>query len=200
MAELNAKLFRDFFGGSWHATVYATPIGETKERLAREVVFNWPSPYGEKSCLGSPAGWIAPPGGGVQDDTPQVGMAGWRCDIKRWCDPWFNVYGGYGELQWTSQAVVNGKTVVYGFVHECKKEGDDPCDHIAKCEIIGQDNFVYTITSFLKGTLRITGKRLRTAEELNKILSAAGEAAKNGFADIVKLQDEFVQVGKRHSK
>ena len=36
MAELTAKLFRDFFGGSWCGKI--TRNGE----FQREVVFNWP--------------------------------------------------------------------------------------------------------------------------------------------------------------
>jgi len=38
MAELAAKLFRDYFGGGW--------VGKVKKngKFQREVVFNWPEP------------------------------------------------------------------------------------------------------------------------------------------------------------
>ena len=26
--------------------------------------------------------------------------------IRRWCHPWFNEFGGYGEVQWASQEAV----------------------------------------------------------------------------------------------
>ena len=68
MAELAAKLFRDYFGGSWVDKV------KKNGEFQRGVVFNWPEPYGKLSCLGTPAGWVVPPGGGVQDDTRQFAI------------------------------------------------------------------------------------------------------------------------------
>ncbi len=57
MAELTAKLFRDFFGGSWSGKV--TRNGE----FQREVVFNWPELSSNNSCLGAEPELIVPPGG-----------------------------------------------------------------------------------------------------------------------------------------
>ena len=47
MAELTAKLFRDFFGGSWSGII--TRNGDFK----RKVVFNWPELSGKFSSLGT---------------------------------------------------------------------------------------------------------------------------------------------------
>jgi hypothetical protein len=164
MAELTAKLFRDIFGGSWSGVI--TRNGEFK----REVVFNWPELTGNYSSLGTATGLIVPPGGGVLDDTRQVSISGWRQDIGRWCHLWHNEFGGYGEIQWTSQDIVNGVRVLYGFGHECKQESDSPTDHIIMCELFDHDNFKYTIRSFRKGMLEIVAKRIRTGKELNALL------------------------------
>ena len=77
MAELTAKIFRDFFGGSWSGVI--TRNGELKRR----VVFNWPELRGEISSLGTGTGLIVPPGGGILDNTRQVAISGWRPDIKQ---------------------------------------------------------------------------------------------------------------------
>jgi hypothetical protein len=164
MAGLTAKLFRDFFGGSWCGRI--TRNGE----FQREVVFNWPELSGKFSSLGTETGLMVPPGTGILDDTRQVAISGWRCDIGRWGHLWHNEFGGYGEIQWTSQEMVDGITVIYGFGHECKQECDDLTDHIIKCELYDQNNFKYTISSFRKGLLEIVARRIRTGKELNALL------------------------------
>lgn len=164
MAELTAKIFRDVFGGSWSGRI--SRDGE----FQREVVFNWPELDGKFSSLGTESGLTVPPGGGVLDNTRQVAISGWRSDIRRWCHAWHNEFGGYGELQWSSVEVIDNVTILYGFGHECKQEGDDPTDHIAMCELYDKDNFKYTIKSFRKGLLEIVASRIRTGEELNALL------------------------------
>jgi hypothetical protein len=164
MAELTGKLFREYFGGSWSGII--TRNGEFKRRL----VFNWPELNGNYSSLGTEPGLMVPPGGGVLDDTRQVAISGWRHDIRRWVHVWHNEFGGYGEIQWTSQDVVNGVKVLYGFGHECKQESDDPTDHIIICELFDRDNFKYTIRSFRKGLLEIVANRIRTSKELNVLM------------------------------
>ena len=179
MAELTAKLFRDFFGGSWAGKV--TRNGE----FQREVIFNWPELRSKHSTLGTEPGLIVPQGGGVLDDTLQVYISGWRHDIRRWSHVWHNEFGGYGEIQWTSQEVVNGMNVIYGFCHECKQESDDPTDHIVMFELFDNDNFRYTLQSFRKGILEIVARRIRTAKELNSMLEKQAHTALN-FSELLK--------------
>jgi len=164
MAELTAELFRGYFGGSWSGRI--SKNGE----FQREIVFNWPELRGKFSSLGTEPGMIAPPGIGVQDNTRQIAMAGWRSDIRSWCAQWYNEFGGYGELQFTSQELIDGVTVLHGTLHECKQEGDVPTDHIALCEMYNQDSFKYCIRSFRKGLVEIAARRIRTAKELNELL------------------------------
>ena len=150
------------------------------------MVFNWPELSGKFSSLGTEAGLIVPPGAGVLDDTRQVSISGWRHDIRRWVHLWHNEFGGYGEIQWTSQEVVNDITVIYGFCHECKQECDDPTDHIVMCEILDHDNFKYTIRSFRKGILEIVARRIRTAKELNALLEKQANSAIS-FPELLRL-------------
>ena len=164
MAELTGKLFRDYFGGSWSGRI------NKNSEFQREIVFNWPELKGKFSSLGTESGLMVPPGPGIVDDTRQVAIAGWRSDIRRWGHVWHNEFGGYGEVQWTSQDEVNGITVLFGFGHECKQESDDPTDHIVMCEIYDHDNFKYTIRSFRKGLTEIVARRIRTGNELNELL------------------------------
>jgi hypothetical protein len=180
MAELTAKLFRDYFGGSWSGRI--TKNGE----FQREVIFNWPKAFGMFSSIGTEAGMIVPPGLGVQDNTRQVAISGWRSDTRRWYSYWHNEFGGYGELQWISQEEVNGVTVLHGSLHECKQESDDPTDHIALCEMYDHNNFKYTIRSFRKGILEIVAKRIRTAKELNALLEKQALTAIS-FAELTEL-------------
>jgi len=180
MAELTAKLFRDFFGGSWIGKVSRN--GE----FQREVIFNWPELSSNNSCLGTAPGLIVPQGAGVLDDTRQVAISGWRPDIRRWVDLWHNEFGGYGEIQWTSQEVKNEITILYGFIHECKQETDDITDHIIMCELFDQDNFRYTIQSFRKGLLEIVATRIRTAKELNELLEKQADTTIS-FAELCEL-------------
>jgi hypothetical protein len=180
MSELTANLFRDFFGGSWSGVI--TRNGDFK----RMVVFNWPELSGEYSSLGTGTGLMAPPGGGILDDTRQVAISGWRNDTRRWVHLWHNEFGGYGEIQWTSQDVVNGVKVLYGFVHECKQEGDDPTDHVIMCELFDNNNFKYTIRSFRKGLLEIVACRIRTAKELNELLKTQAKKA-DSFPELLGL-------------
>jgi len=164
VAELTAKIFRDIFGGSWLGRI--SKDGE----FQREVVFNWPELGGKYSSLGTESGLMVPHGGGVLDNTKQVAIAGWRSDIRRWCHEWYNEFGGYGELQWSSKEVIDNVTILYGFGHECKQECDDPTDHIAMCELYDNDNFKLTIRSFRKGLLEIVARRIRTGKELDALL------------------------------
>lgn len=180
MPELTAKLFRDYFGGSWSGKI--TKNGE----FQREIVFNWPEAFGKFSSLGTEAGLLVPPYGGALDDTKQVAVAGWRSDIHRWGHVWHNEYGGNGEVQWTSQDVVNGVTVIYGFGHECKQECDDPTYNIVMCEMFDQDNFKYYIQSFRKGLVEIVARRIRTGKELNALLEKQASSAVS-FAELLQL-------------
>jgi len=180
MAELTAELFRDFFGGSWSAKV--TKNGE----FQRELIFNWPELSGKYTSLGTETGMIVPPDTGILDDTRQVAISGWRSDTKRWAQVWHNEFGGYGEVQWTSQEFVNEETVIYGFCHECKQESDAPTEHIIMCQLLNRDNFRYTLRSFRKGILEIDAKRIRTSRELNALLlNQAGTVL--SFAEILKM-------------
>ena len=162
MAELTAKLFRDFFEGSWSGKI--TKNGE----FQREIVFNWPKAFGKYSSLGTEEGMLVPPNRGALDDTRQVAIAGWHSDVRRWIQTWHNEFGGYGEIQWTSQELIDGKTVLYGFGHECKQESDDRTDHILMCEMIDLDNFKYTIRSFRKGLLEINFNRIKNDNQKGK--------------------------------
>jgi hypothetical protein len=180
MAELNAELFRGYFGGSWVGKI--TRNGE----FLREVVFNWPEAFGAFSALGTESGLIVPPQNGVQDDTRQITMSGWRGDVGIWCTLWHNEFGGYGELKWTSQDILNGITTLYGSLHECKQETDDPTDHIALCEIYDQNSFKYTIKSHRKGILEIVARRIRTGKELNELLKKQADTAIS-FAELNNL-------------
>ena len=180
MAGLTAKLFRDFFGGSWCGQIIRN------SELQREVVFNWPELSGKFSSLGPEPGLMVPPGTGILDDTRQIAISGWRCDTGRWGHLWHNEFGGYGEIQWTSQEIVDGITVIYGFGHECKQECDDPTDHIIKCELYDHNNFKYTISSFRKGLLEIVARRIRTGNELNALLEKQAKTAVS-FAELLLL-------------
>jgi hypothetical protein len=66
--------------------------------------------------------------------------------------------------------VVDGVTTIYGSLHECKQETDDPTDHIAICEIYDKDNFKYTLQSHRKGVIEIAARRIRTGKELKELL------------------------------
>jgi hypothetical protein len=180
MPALTAKLFRDYFGGSWIGRI--TKNGD----FQREVIFNLPELQGNFSSLGIEAGMIAPPGLGILDNTRQVAVAGWRSDIRCWCAQWYNEFGGYGELQWTSQEVVNGIRILYGSLHECKQEGDDPTNHIVLCEMFDHDHFRYTVQSFRKGVLEIEARRIRSGEELNAILKRQAVSAVS-LAELSKI-------------
>jgi hypothetical protein len=179
MAELTAKLFRDYFSGSWMGRI--TKNGE----FQREIIFNWPKAFEKFSSLGTVEGLMVPSYGGALDDTKQIAVAGWRSDMHRWVHFWHNEFGGYGEVQWTSQDVVNGITVLYGFGHECKQETDDPTEHIVMCEMLDQNNFKYTIRSFRKGVTEIVARRIRTAKELKTLMGKQTEKVKN-FSETTK--------------
>ena len=180
MAELTAKLFRGYFGGSWLGRI--SKNGE----FQREIIFNWPEALGKFSSIGIDEGMIVPPGFGIQDNTRQVAIAGWRNDTRSWCAEWYNEFGGYGELQFTSQEVIDGVTVLHGSLHECKQESDDPTDHIAMCEMYDQDTFKYSTRSFRKGLVEIVARRIRTAEELNELLEKQARTVVS-FAEISKM-------------
>ena len=173
MAELSANIFREFFAGSWTGKVHRN--GE----FQREIIFNWPGAFGKFSSVGVEQGLIVPPYTGALDDTRQIAVAGWRSDIRRWVHTWHNEFGGFGEVIWTSQDVVNGITVLYGFGHESKQETDDPTDHIVMCEMNDPDHFKYTIRSFRKGMLEIEFSRIRTEKELTVLLQKQAEKIKS---------------------
>jgi hypothetical protein len=179
MTELTAKLFRDYFGGSWIGRI--TKNGE----FQREIIFNWPEAFGKFSSIGVDEGMIVPPGFGIQDNTRQVAISGWRSDTRRWCAEWYNEFGGYGELQFTSQEVIDGVTLLHGSLHECKQESDDPTDHIALCEMYDQNNFKYTIRSSRKGLVEIVVRRIRTAKELKALMEKQTEKV-HGFSETTK--------------
>jgi len=179
MAELTAKLFRDYFGGSWSGRI--SKNGE----FQRVITFNWPEAFGMFSSFGTEAGLIVPPNSNIHDDTRQIAIAGWRSDDRIWYTVWHNEFGGYGELKWKSQEVVDGLTIIYGSLHECKQEGDDPTDHIMICELQDHDNFRYIIRSFRKGEIEIVAKRIRTGKELNAMLEKQSNTAIS-FAELLR--------------
>jgi len=180
MAVLTAKLFRDYFSGSWIGRI--TKNGE----FQRKIVFNWPQAFGTFASIGAEEGMIVPPGLGFQDNTRQVAISGWRSDTRSWCAEWYNEFGGYGQLQFTSQQVIDGVNVLHGSLHECKQESDDPTDHIAMCEMYDQDNFKYSIRSFRKGLVEIVARRIRTAKELNELLEKQAHTVVS-FNEISKM-------------
>ena len=81
---------------------------------------------------------------------------------------------------------MNGITIIYGSLHECKQEGDDPTDHAVMCEIMDKDRFRYTLQSFRKGILEIDATRIRTAKELHALLEKQAGTAKN-FSELLML-------------
>lgn len=164
MAELTAELFRNYFGGSWLGKIFKN--GDSQ----REIIFNWPEAFGKFCMLGTECGLVVPPNTGPLDNTHQVAFAGWRYDVQRWVHTWQNEFGGYGELQWTSQEELFGIKVLYGFIHECKQEGDGPTEHIIKCEMIDKDNFKYTVQSFRKGLTEIEYRRINTGKKLKNMM------------------------------
>jgi hypothetical protein len=180
MPALTAKLFRDYFGGSWIGRI--TKNGE----FQREIVFNWPELSGKFSSLGTEPGRISPPTFGILDNTRQVAIAGWRSDSKSWHAHWHNEFGGYGELRWTSHDIVDDLSILYGSLHECKQENDDATDHIAMCELFDHNNFKYTTKSFRKGVLEIEAKRIRTGVELNTLLENQAKTALS-FVELCKM-------------
>ena len=174
MAELNSKLFRDYFGGSWVGQVYNN--GE----FFREIEFNLPLAFEKNfSSIGTEEGLKVPAGVGFYDDTQKVAIAGWRQDLRRWSMSWFNEFGGFGEMNWTSCELQEGKNILYGYGHECKQESDGTTDHILKCEMLDQDNFKYSLRSFKKGLIEIHAKRTRTAEELELLMKSDGVKSKS---------------------
>lgn len=166
MALLEAKLFRNYFGGTWEGRIERDGV------YLREIVFNWPRAFELFSAFGTAEDTIAPRGAGFYDDSRKVLVSGWRNDLKRWSITWYNEYGGYGEMHWTSYEVQEGKNILYGYGHECKQESDEPTDHILKCEMFDQDNFKYSLRSFKKGLIEIHAKRTRTAEQLRELMRA----------------------------
>ena len=172
MAELTASLFRNYFGGSW--------LGEISRngQYLREIEFNWPIAFGKYSSIGTEEGFMVPMGVGFLDNTKNVTVSGWRQDSKKWCISWYNAFGGYGEMQWTSQELVLGVKYLYGFGRECKQESNDITEHIIQCEMTDQNNFKYTLQSFKKGMIEIKAQRIRTAEELRVLMESEVKDAK----------------------
>jgi hypothetical protein len=180
MAVMTPNIFRDVFSGSWSGR-----ISRDKE-FQREVIFNWPEMSGKFSSIGTEPGSVVPEGGGILDNTRQVAISGWRSDIRRWGHVWYNEFGGYGDLQWTSSEVIDNVTNLYGICHECKQENSDPVDSIALCELYDKDNFRLTLMSFRRGLLEIVARRIRTGEELNKLLKNQSEGVL-GISELYNL-------------
>jgi len=162
MAELTADLFRNYFSGSWQGQVVKN--GE----FLREIEFNWPNAFEKFSAIGTEEGFVTPSGNGFYDDTKTVSVAGWRQDVKRWCITWFNEFGGYGEVQFTTQETINKIISIHGFCNECKQQSDRLTNHIVLCELLDQNHFKYKLSSFKKGLVEIEARRIRTAEELKR--------------------------------
>ena len=171
MAELTSELFRNYFGGSWQSKIFVN--GE----YLRNIEFNWPEAFSRKyASIGTEEGFMVPSGAGFYDNSRKIEIAGWRQDLKRWSVIWYNEYGGYGEMHWTSQEYVNGVLFLHGFGLEFKQEGDEPTEHILECEITDENNFRSTLRSFKKGTIELRAKRIRTSQELRKLTAASVEA------------------------
>jgi len=178
MTQVTANIFRNFFFGSWSCKISKNGV------FQRDIILHWPQAFENFSSMGTAEGLVVPPGQGVLDDTRQIAIAGWRSDLHRWCYTWFNEFGGSGELQWTSQEETDGVRILYGFVHECKQESDDPTEHIISCKILDQDNFTYTIRSFRKGFVEIVAERIRSGEELKAIMEkSSGKVTQ--FPDLI---------------
>ena len=158
--QLTANIFRDYFGGCWNGKIIKNG------QFQREIEFNWPNAFEKFSSIGIEEGLKALPGSGFFDDTCKVCIAGWQHETKRWVCSWFNKFGGYGEIQWRSQDIVNDVKVLYGIMHECKQESEMPTEHIILCEMINLNTFKFTINSFEKGVIEIEANRLKTAEAL----------------------------------
>jgi hypothetical protein len=174
MAELTSSFFRNYFAGSWLARIVVNG------QYLRNIEFNWPEAFsGKYASIGTEEGFVAPPGIGFYDNTRKVEIAGWRQDLKRWSVIWYNEYGGYGEMHWTSQEYVNGFLFLHGFGLEFKQEGDEPTEHILQCEITDKNNFKSSLRSFKKGTIEIKAKRIRTAQELRMLTKKEVEANAN---------------------
>jgi hypothetical protein len=122
-------------------------------------------------------------GGGVQDNVRQVAIAGWRSDIKRWCDPWYNEKGGCGELQWTS---VVGDTL-YGFCHDIPEEDADPIEWTASCKLVDHDNFIYKLVGVQKGTVEVVAKRVKNDPSIRQIASKSRKQLAKGLGEIAEL-------------
>jgi len=71
-----------------------------------------------------------------------------------------------------------GITILYGFVHECKQESDDPTEHIVMCEMYDDNNFKYTIRSFRKGLLEIDASSISTAKKFNALFKKQANTVK----------------------
>jgi len=174
VAELDAKLIRDYFGGRWTCTTYKN--GELVRENAVEIKGSPEKPGG----IGEIAFGMLALGFASVDEHDQLAIAGWHSDINRWCDRCYNEAGGYSEHSWTSQGEINGVTVLYGTVHVCEKEGDDPADYIAMCELLDRDNFKYTIQSYKKGIVEIVANRVSPAgkvidmREHNRVAKVGG--------------------------
>jgi len=163
-SELTANIFRDYFGGCWLGKIIKNG------QFHREIVFNWPIAFGKFASIGTEEGQKVLSGGGFFDDTYKIIISGWQPDTKRWLCSWFNKYGGYGEIQWRSQDIINNVKVLYGIVHECKQESETPTDHTIFCEMFNLNTFKFTMNSFEKGVIELKAKRLKTAKALHAIM------------------------------
>jgi hypothetical protein len=172
MAELTTKLVRDYFAGSWSCQVFIN--GE----LNHELEFNWAEESDKYSVPAIKLEWRWLPGSGDKEEKNNQVIVAWRSDKRSWVNMWYNASGGYSELQWTSQEVVNGITVLYGSLRERTSDGGLPTEHIAMCELNDQNNFKYTILSYRKGILEMVAKRNEIDQEMNAIAEEQPETAK----------------------
>ena len=153
MKALTAKFFVNYFRGSWKGKVFLNGVhqGEIILRYAENNEQN------TSLALGAVIGVVH--GEQIGEDNMLSGQGGWRSDMHRWCELWYDKSGAYNELQWTSLQEQNGIKVLYGFVHECKAEVDEPAEYIAMCELTDTANFKFTSQSYRRGLVEIVASR-----------------------------------------
>jgi hypothetical protein len=161
MAELTTKLVSEYFAGSWSGQVFIN--GE----LNHKIEFKWTEESSRHSVPNVKLEWCMLPYSEDKEEKNNQIIVTWRGDKLSWVNMWYNESGGYSELQWTSQEVVNGITVLYGSLRERTTYGGLPTEHIAMCELNNQNNFKYTILSYRKGILEMVAKRTGTARVVN---------------------------------
>lgn len=158
MTALTAKFFVDYFSGTWKGKVFLNGVHKS-EIILRYAENN---ELNASLALGAVIGVVH--GEQIQEDNMLSGQGGWRSDTHSWCELWYDKSGAYNELQWTSLQELNGIKVLYGFVHECKEEGDEPAEYIAMCELTDTANFKFTSQSYRRGILEVEASRIGTSK------------------------------------